>query len=102
MISETMEEKVLKPMMLHAARWVPYVHRAAKIDAEGYPVILAHFEDMARLERRPKPSAAVAGRAKEVSSYLKDYDSVLFLCDVLDHLATLSKVFQKDSVTVCV
>ncbi|KAJ8409081.1 hypothetical protein AAFF_G00241020 [Aldrovandia affinis] len=70
----------------------------------SYPVILAHFEDMASLERRPKPSAAVAGRAKKVFSHLKDYDSLLFLhflCDVLVHLATLSKVFQKDSVTVC-
>ncbi|KAF3840384.1 hypothetical protein F7725_019101 [Dissostichus mawsoni] len=104
MIAEAMEEKVLKPTTLHGARWVPYVHRAAKVLCDSFPVILAHFEDMASLERRPKPSAAVTGRAKKVSSYLKDYGSVLFLhflCDVLDHLATLSKVFQKDSVTVC-
>ncbi|KAK1895239.1 Zinc finger protein 862 [Dissostichus eleginoides] len=104
MIAEAMEEKVLKPTTLHGARWVPYVHCAAKVLCDSFPVILAHFEDMASLERRPKPSAAVTGRAKKVSSYLKDYGSVLFLhflCHVLDHLATLSKVFQKDSVTVC-
>ena len=64
----------------------------------------AHFEDMASVERFPKPSAAVLGRAKQVLSYLKGCDNLLFLhfmCDVFNHLATLSKMFQKVDLTVC-
>ena len=71
---------------------------------DSYPVLIAHFEDMASVERFPKPSAAVLGRAKQVLSYLKRCDNLLFLhfmCDVFNHLATLSKMFQKDDLTVC-
>ncbi|KAM3877939.1 quattro [Diretmus argenteus] len=104
LIAEALEEKVLKPSNLHGAHWLPYVHRATKIVCDSYPVFIAHFEDMASAERNPKPSPTVIGRAKQVAGYLKKYDNVLFLHfmnDVLSHLSTLSKVFQKDNITVC-
>ncbi|KAJ8352152.1 hypothetical protein SKAU_G00236280 [Synaphobranchus kaupii] len=104
MIAEALEEKVLKLSNLHSARWLPYVHRAIKIVCDSYQVLLAHFEDMASTERNPKPSATVIGRAKQVTGHLKNDDDVLFLhfmADVLNHLATLSKTFQKDDLTVC-
>ena len=56
------------------------------------------------MERSPKPSPAVVGRAKQVTGYLKNLHHVIFLhfmCDALDHLALLSKEFQKDNNTVC-
>ncbi|KAK7891788.1 hypothetical protein WMY93_023751 [Mugilogobius chulae] len=103
LIADALEEKVLKPSNLHGTRWLPYVHRAVKIVCDSYPVLLAHFEDMASPERHPKPSAAVLGRAKSVARYLKKFENVLFLhfmCDLLDHLGKLSKIFQKDNLTV--
>ncbi|KAK0151723.1 hypothetical protein N1851_006974 [Merluccius polli] len=54
-------------------------------------------------ERNPKPSAAVIGRAKQVTAYLKKYGNVLFLhfmSECFDHLTTLSKIFHKDDLTV--
>ncbi|XP_073716873.1 zinc finger protein 862-like [Misgurnus anguillicaudatus] len=104
LIAEALEEKVLKPSNLQGARWLPYVHRATKIVCDSYPVLLAHFEDMASMERNPKPSPAVVGRAKQVTGYLKSLHHLIFLhfmCDTLDHLALLSKEFQKDNNTVC-
>ncbi|KAJ8014476.1 hypothetical protein DPEC_G00040630 [Dallia pectoralis] len=104
LIAEALEEKVLKPSNLHGARWLPYVHRATKIVCDSYPVLLAHFEDMASMERNPKPSPAVVGRAKQVTGYLKNLHHLIFLhfmCDTLDHLALLSKEFQKDNNMVC-
>ena len=70
---------------------------------DSYPVLIAHFEDMASVERFPKPSAAVLCRAKQVLSCLKRCDHLLFLhfmCDDFNHLATLRKFFQKDDPTV--
>ncbi|KAJ8352273.1 hypothetical protein SKAU_G00237490 [Synaphobranchus kaupii] len=103
MIAEALEEKVLKRSNLHGARWLPYVHRAIKIVCDSYQVLLAHFEDMASTERNPKLSATVIGRAKQVTGYLKNYDVLFlhFMADVLNHLANLSKTFQKDDLTVC-
>ncbi|XP_062323769.1 uncharacterized protein LOC134024747 [Osmerus eperlanus] len=70
-----------------------------KIVCDSYSVHLAHFENMASMERSPKPSPA-----KQVTGYLKNLHHLIFLhfmCDTLDHLALLSKEFQKDNNTVC-
>lgn len=57
---------------------------------------------MASMERNPKPSPAVVERQKQVTGYLKNLLIFLhFMCDTLDHLALLSKEFQKDSNAVC-
>ncbi len=69
----------------------------------GYRVLVTHFEDLASPERRPKPTAAVVGRAKKMAKYLTNYEDLLFMAfmlDALEHLSYLSLTFQKDCVSV--
>ncbi|KAI7789501.1 putative zinc finger protein 862-like, partial [Triplophysa rosa] len=98
LIAEALEEKVLKPTNLHGALWLPCVHRATKILCDSHPIFVAHFEDLMSMERNPKPSSTVVGRAKQVTKYLRNINNVLFLhfmCDTLDQLAELSRVPER-------
>ena len=66
---------------------------------DSYKVIIAHFEDIASPERRPKPCASVVGRAHQLLKVLKTYRSFMFTFFLCDHLAILSTSFQRDSLT---
>ena len=50
----------------------------------SFSAFVSHLEDQVSPERRPKPSASIVGRAKNILHYLKVYDNVQFmhfLCD---------------------
>lgn len=69
---------------------------------DSYRVFIAHFTSILDPSQAKKPSATLAGRAKNILKFLKSYKDVQFahfMVDVFTPLAVLSKEFQKDHVT---
>ncbi|KAJ4948497.1 hypothetical protein JOQ06_020031 [Pogonophryne albipinna] len=101
-IATSLETKVLKPNRVDGTRWTPHMQRALEVLATSYEVLLSHFEHVA--EARPcEATAEVRGRAAFLRNRLRDYRILRFLHflrDLLHVIASLSLIFQKDSLTV--
>ena len=100
-IAEAMEEKVIKPTRLQGTRWVPHIYKAMNTLLKDYTVILAHFEHVA--EAAPgQATAEVKGRARYMTTKLRDWRILRFMSflqDVLEVISRLSLRFQIQSAT---
>lgn len=63
---------------------------------------MVHFSSILSESQEKKPGAGVAGRAKTILQFLKNFKDVQFahfMVDALQPLSKLSRAFQKDSAT---
>ena len=100
-IAESLDETVLKPTRLGGTRWTPHLNQALKKLVKSYNVILAHFEHVS--EGGPGAATAeVKGRAKFLTTKLRDWRVlrfIFFMQDMLDVISRLSLDFQKADAT---
>ena len=99
-LADIMGERIQKPGNLKGTRWVPHLHHALKVFLKDYTVIHAHFQNTVTAATS---SLDMQGRARKILKEQEKFKSVLFanfMLDVLECLSKLSKLFQKDDVTL--
>lgn len=96
LVSEAMEQKMIKPVNLQGTRWMPHLSGCLDVLLRQYNVFITHFENTVEGKIG---TVDVQSRAKLILKHLKEYDLLFymhFLKDVLAVLSELSLQFQKD------
>ena len=99
-LSESLEEKVSRPLNVLGARWLPHLQTASKILFDGVKVLLMHLQNT---KEGRVGSAGRQGRAAFSVKFLTSLKALMFTnltWDIVEEAAHLSKVFQADFTSV--
>ena len=100
-LAELLEENVSKPGKIQGIRWVDHKKRAMAVMEKNWKTIVKHLENIAAADNQY--TGELRAKARGFLNVLKSFKFVLyqhFFQDILNEVAKVSLLFQRDSVVL--